>query len=63
MKSSNILFILLTGNDRKEDVVDAVNAGVKHYIVKPFNPLRLFEKVVELLQQQNKKQDIEQSIE
>ena len=48
-----IPFILLTGNDQKEKVTEALKAGIKHYIVKPFNPRRLFEKVAELLQQCN----------
>lgn len=51
-KSKNIPFILLTGNDQKENVTEAVKAGIKHYVVKPFNPYKLFEKIVELLQQQ-----------
>jgi two-component system, chemotaxis family, chemotaxis protein CheY len=50
-KSKSIPFILLTGNDQKENVTEALKAGVKHYVVKPFNPKKLFEKVVELLQE------------
>jgi two-component system, chemotaxis family, chemotaxis protein CheY len=44
-------FILLTGNDQKESVTEAISAGVKHYMVKPFSPSKLIEKVVDLLQQ------------
>ncbi len=47
----NICFILLTGNDQKDHVTEALKAGIKHYMVKPFNPKKLFEKVVELLEQ------------
>ena len=54
----HIPFILLTGNDQKESVTEAIKAGIKHYVVKPFNPFKLFEKAVELLQQQK----IEQAV-
>ncbi len=46
----SIPFIILTGNDQKEHVTEALRSGVKHYMVKPFNPKKLFEKVVELLE-------------
>ncbi len=49
-KLKNISFILLTGNDQKDHVTEALKSGVKHYMVKPFNPKKLFEKVVELLE-------------
>lgn len=56
VKSKNIPFILLTGNDQKENVTEALKSGIKNYIVKPFNPNKLFEKVVELLE---KKKEVE----
>jgi two-component system, chemotaxis family, chemotaxis protein CheY len=56
-KYKNLPFILLTGNDQKESVTEALKIGIKHYIVKPFNPYKLFEKVHELLQEQNQKKD------
>ncbi len=46
----SIPFIILTGNDQKEHVTEALRSGIKHYMVKPFNPKKLFEKVVELLE-------------
>ena len=49
----NIPFILLTGDDQKESVTQAIQAGIQNYIVKPFNPTKLFEKVVELLEKQS----------
>ncbi len=49
-KLKSIPFIILTGNDQKEHVTEALRSGVKHYMVKPFNPKKLFEKVVELLE-------------
>ena len=54
---NQIPFILLTGNDQKEGVTQAIKTGIKHYIVKPFSPNKLFEKMVELLEQQNKVDD------
>lgn len=52
-KYKNLPFILLTGNDQKDHVIEALKMGIKHYVVKPFNPKKLFEKVLELLQEQN----------
>ncbi len=52
-KLKSIPFIILTGNDQKEHVTEALRSGIKHYMVKPFNPKKLFEKVVELLEQQD----------
>jgi two-component system, chemotaxis family, chemotaxis protein CheY len=51
-KFKNIPFILLTGNDQKDHVTEALKSGIKHYMVKPFNPKKLLEKVSELLEQQ-----------
>lgn len=55
-KYKNIPFILLTGNDQKDSITEALQAGIKNYIVKPFNPLKLFEKVRALLQEQEQMQ-------
>ncbi len=52
-KYKNLPFILLTGNDQKNHVTEALKIGVKHYVVKPFNPQKLAEKVFDLLQEQN----------
>ncbi len=35
-KQKNIPFLMLTGNAKKEQIVEAVNAGVSDYAVKPF---------------------------
>ena len=50
-KLKHIPFILLTGNDQKDDVTEAIKTGIKHYVVKPFNPSKLIEKVVGLLEE------------
>ena len=42
-------FIMLTTEGRKKDVVEAVNAGVSNYIVKPFNPDTLYQKIKKVL--------------
>lgn len=49
-----IPFILLTCNDDRESVKQAIQAGIKNYFIKPVNPTKLLEKAVELLEQQNK---------
>lgn len=45
-------FILLTGNDQKDSITEALKAGIRNYVVKPFNPAKLFEKVCQLLLEQ-----------
>jgi two-component system chemotaxis response regulator CheY len=36
-KLKNIPFIMITAEGKKENVLDAVKAGVNNYIIKPFN--------------------------
>jgi len=52
-KYKSLPFILLTGNDQKDHVTEALKIGIKHYVVKPFNPQKLSEKVFDLLQEEN----------
>jgi len=33
-----IYFIMLTGHDRSQDVIDGLNAGADDFVTKPFNP-------------------------
>ncbi len=54
-KYKNIPFVLLTGNDQKDSVTEALKIGIKHYVVKPFNPQKLSDKVFDLLQEQSNK--------
>ncbi len=42
-------FILLTCNDDRESVTRAVKSGIKNYFIKPVDPNKLLEKVIELL--------------
>ena len=53
-KLKDIPFVFLTGNDQKEHVTEALKSGVKHYMVKPFNPSKLIGKVVGLLEEGNR---------
>ena len=39
---------MITGIAQKEDIVQAIEAGVNGYIVKPFTPQTLREKIQEL---------------
>lgn len=45
----DIPFIMLTTEGKKQDVVEAIQAGVSNYIVKPFNPDTLNEKIKKVL--------------
>jgi two-component system chemotaxis response regulator CheY len=44
-----IPILMITTNSGKEEVVDALKAGVNNYIVKPFTPETLKEKILELV--------------
>jgi len=50
----NIPFVLLTSESEREQVTDAVLAGVSQYIVKPFPPKQFEEKVNQAWQKHNK---------
>ena len=41
--------LMVTGNDRYENVMEALQAGATDYLVKPIKPLRLAEKLKNLL--------------
>jgi two-component system chemotaxis response regulator CheY len=41
--------LMITGIAQKEDIVQAIEAGVNGYIVKPFEPQTLREKIHELM--------------
>ncbi len=42
---ANIPFIMVTAESKTDNVVAARNAGVSHYIVKPFNAATLKAKI------------------
>ena len=48
-KLKNIPFIMVTAEGKKENVIDAVKAGVNNYIVKPFNTESLKGKIASVL--------------
>ena len=48
-KFKEIPFIMVTAEGQKENVVKAIKAGVSNYIVKPFTPETLKEKLEKVL--------------
>ena len=42
-------FILLTRHNSKEKVTEAVSAGISLYVIKPFTPEKVINKVLEVL--------------
>ncbi len=49
-KLRNIPFVMMTTESRKGKVVEALDAGITNYIVKPFSPETLCEKVTKMLE-------------
>jgi two-component system chemotaxis response regulator CheY len=47
-KLKSIPFIMVTAEGQKENVLEAVKAGVSNYIVKPFTPETFNEKLVKV---------------
>lgn len=45
----DIPVIVVSGNDEKEDIEMAHAFGVKHYLTKPFNPIKLKDKISQVL--------------
>ena len=45
----NIPFIMVTAEGQKENVIEAVKAGVSNYVVKPFTPETFSEKLEKVL--------------
>ena len=48
-KLKGIPFIMVTAEGQKENVVEAVKAGVSNYIIKPFTPETFNEKLAKVL--------------
>lgn len=48
-KFKNIPFIMVTAEGQKGNVLEAINAGVNNYIVKPFTPETLSTKLKKVL--------------
>jgi len=48
-KYKNIPFIMVTAEGQKDNVVEAIKAGVSNYVVKPFTPDTLKEKLEKVL--------------
>jgi len=47
----NIPFIMVTAEGEKENILEAVQAGVSNYIIKPFAPETVREKVEKVLKE------------
>ena len=45
-----ILFIMLSSEEKKENILEAIKSGVNHYIIKPFTPEILKQRVKTLFQ-------------
>jgi two-component system, chemotaxis family, chemotaxis protein CheY len=48
-KYKNIPFIMVTAEGLKDNVLKAINAGVNNYVVKPFTPDVLHDKIQKVL--------------
>ncbi len=48
-KDQNVPILMITTNAAKEDVLEAFKAGVSDYVVKPFTPETLKEKIDSVL--------------
>ncbi len=48
-QNPNIPILMVTTNAAKEDIVQALQSGVNNYVVKPFTPETLKEKIESLL--------------
>ena len=48
-KSKNVPIIILTAKAQPMDVITGINAGARHYLVKPFKREELLEKVRKVL--------------
>jgi two-component system, chemotaxis family, chemotaxis protein CheY len=48
-KTSQIPVLMVTTNAAKDDIVEALRAGVNNYVVKPFTPDTMREKIEALL--------------
>jgi len=48
-QNAGIPILMVTTNAAKEDIVEALQAGVNNYVVKPFTPETLKEKIESLL--------------
>jgi two-component system, chemotaxis family, chemotaxis protein CheY len=45
-------FLMISAENEKEKVIEAINSGIEHYIVKPFSQQKFEEEVKKLLNQE-----------
>lgn len=48
-KMQDIPFLMVSSEAQKEKVMEALKAGVKNYILKPFNAMELQNKIKQML--------------
>ena len=48
-KLKSMVVVMLTAESTKERVIDAIKAGIDHYVVKPMTPEHIKTKLMELL--------------
>lgn len=48
-KTANIPILMVTTRGMKEDIIEALNAKVNNYVVKPFTPQVLREKIEQII--------------
>jgi two-component system chemotaxis response regulator CheY len=49
-EADKVPFILVTAEAKKENVMKAIEAGVSDYLLKPFSPAKLEEKISQVLE-------------
>jgi len=45
----SILFLMVTAEQEKEKIIDAIQAGLNGYLIKPFSPNDIRQKVINML--------------
>jgi two-component system chemotaxis response regulator CheY len=52
-KFNHLAILMVTTRGLKEDIIEALKAGVNNYILKPFTPATLKEKIEQILSSKN----------
>jgi len=57
MQGNSAIIIMLTAKDQEEDIIEAFNAGVDDYIIKPFSPRELTARITAHLKRLDRKHE------
>lgn len=57
LKRDDLPFIMMTANDDRDSIITAVQLGASQYIIKPFTPMELEEKIISSWNYFNKRAD------